>query len=95
LKQQLALQQNHSFFYNEKYKLFITCLIRDYSLEKVRESRQQMMIHHSINHHQNKNYSTNVLYKHLQAARGNPGVIKSGVKSPTKANTDHYYGVFK
>jgi len=27
------------FFYNEKYKLYFTCLIRHYSLEKIRESR--------------------------------------------------------
>ena len=39
---------------------------------------------------------TNVFYKHsVTVARGKTGVIKSRVKSPTKANTDHYHGVFK
>jgi len=64
-----------------------------------------MMIHRSFNHHQNNHMLkfsfgfraiTNVLYKHsITVSRGKTGAIKSRVKSPTKANTGHYHGVFK
>jgi len=49
----MGLAAESQFFYNE-YKLYITCLIKYYSLEMIRESRHQMMIHHSINLYQNK-----------------------------------------
>jgi len=64
-----------------------------------------MINHHFINHYQKITTCslsfgfcaiTNVLYKHsFTAARRKTGVIKSRVKSPTKANTDRYHGVFE
>jgi len=82
-----------------------SCLIRDFTLGNIRESIHQMINYHFINHYQKITICsfsfglcaiTNVLYKHsVTAARRKTSFIKSGVKSPTKANTDHYHGVFE